>query len=293
MLAVVALIVVVVGLVALNLSMRPDPEPEYTPPSDPLPERRYAEVLRTGVDAGAEVARAAVAATPAPRADEGGDVETDPAQEVDGCDHPLVPARRGEWREYRWGITTEDYVAEVRIQAERTRALTNGEREVTWTVRASSEGEPLSQIALVTRCRAGEDAEDPWFGILERAIGHRITRRTARWRWPAELARGRTFRGTATLDPSEADARPPEGVEGPHMLTVTRNHVVDSEVEVEVPAGTFRAWRVAYEERQAYGTHGETGTGTIWIAADVGMLRTRAENSRGVVQTIELVSMGR
>ncbi len=286
--AVGALVVVVIGLVALNLSMRHDPEPEYVPSEDPLLERAFSEVLRGA--RGETVEDDEVPAEPPaadPAAEEAGEA-------VDGCDHPLVPSRSGQWRLYRWGISTEDHVAEVRIRAERTRALTNGEREVTWMVRATSEeeGERLSQIALVTRCWPGEDAEDPWFGILERAIGHRITRQTPRWRWPAELARGVSFRGTATLDPSEADARPPEGVEGEHMLTVTRTHVVDEPVDVEVPAGTFHAWRVAYEERQAYGTHGETGTGTMWIAADVGMVKTRAENSRGVVQTIELVQMG-
>ncbi|MCA9608665.1 MAG: hypothetical protein KC619_23840 [Myxococcales bacterium] len=282
----VGLAVVVVGLVALNLSMRPDPEPEYVPSGDPLPERRYSDVLRDGLDE-----------EPPPEAvDEVADPEAGPAateEAVDGCDHPYIPSRTGQWRLYRWAITTEDYVAEVRIRAHRTRVLPDGERVVTWLVRASREGETErpSQVTLDTRCRPGEDAEDPWFGILERAIGHRFTRRTQRWRWPAVLGPGVSFRGTATLDPSAADAQPPEGVEGEHMLTVTRHHIVDEAVDVEVPAGTFHAWRIAYEERQAYGSHGETGTGTMWVAEDVGMVKTRAENSRGVVQTIELMQM--
>lgn len=281
----VGLAIVVVGLVALNLSMRPDPEPEYVPSDDPLPTRSYSDVLRDGLEEPDDE----MAAPSDPEAEPEAAVE----EAVDGCDHPLIPARAGQWRLYRWAITTEDYVAEVRIRAHRTRVRSDGEREVTWLVRASRQGEDEapSQVTLDTRCRPGEDAEDPWFGILERAIGHRFTRRTARWRWPAELATGVSFRGTATLDPSQADARPPEGVEGDHMLTVTRNHIVDELVDVEVPAGTFRAWRVAYEERQAYGTHGETGNGTMWVAPDVGMVKTRAENSRGVVQTIELVQI--
>ncbi|MCB9598654.1 MAG: hypothetical protein H6719_38415, partial [Sandaracinaceae bacterium] len=36
-----ALVVVVIGLVAANLSMRPDPEPEFQPTTDALPERGY------------------------------------------------------------------------------------------------------------------------------------------------------------------------------------------------------------------------------------------------------------
>lgn len=287
-----ALVVVVIGLVAANLSMRPDPEPEFQPTTDALPERGYSEILRGGdID---EIDPVVVPEEPAPV--EAALVEGDEASDevVDGCDHPYVPARAGQWRLYRWAITTEDRVANVRIRAERTRALRSGEREVVWMVRATSEdeGERLSQITLQTRCRPGDDAEDPWFGILERAIGHRITRQTPRWRWPAELARGVSFRGTVTLDPTGADARAPDGVDEPHMLTVTRNHIVNDQVEVEVPAGTFQAWRVAYEERQAYGAHGETGNGTMWVAADVGMVKTRAENSRGVVQTIELIGMG-
>jgi len=292
-LAIGAVAIAIIGLVALNLSLRTDPEPEYETDNAALPERPYSEVLR-GEPAPEDEDEPEAESAPVAEGDpaDPGDEETD--EEVDGCDHPLIPSRSGQWRLYRWQISTEEHVAEMRVRATRTRALVSGEREVVWVVRATEAGENerLAQMTLSTRCRPGDDSEDPWFGILERAIGHRLTRRTARWRWPATLAAGTSFRGTATLDPSEADAVPPEGVEGPHMLTVTRNHIVDEQVEVEVPAGTFNAWRIAYEERQAYGTHGETGTGTLWVAPDVGLVRSRAENSRGAIQTIELVSIG-
>ncbi len=304
-LAVAAVVASAVGLIALNLSLRPDPEPEFEPSSEPIPQRGYSAVLReeptrepaspSGEEPRAVDSDEAAGAEPAasPGTDDGEPGE-DTAEEADGCDHPLIPARAGQWRLYRWHINTEEHVAQVRIRASRTRVLESGEREVVWLVQATSEGDNqrLAQMTLRTRCSPAQDSEDPWFGILELAIGHRLTRRTRRWRWPAELSRGTSFRGTATLDASDADARPAEGVDGDHLLTVTRNHIVNDRVEVEVPAGTFRAWRVAYEEQQAYGVHGETGTGTIWVAPDVGLVKSRAENSRGAIQTIELVQMG-
>jgi len=299
-LAAAAVVASAIGLIALNLSMRTDPEPEFVQSSDPLPDRPYSQILRQGLEevpSSAEgtpepAASEELAAPDAVEPDEPGEEES--GEEVDGCDHPLMPSRAGQWRAYRWRINTEDHVAQMRIRAVRTRALNNGEREVIWLVQATSEGdnERLAQMTLRTRCSPTESSEDPWFGILELAIGHRLTRRTRRWRWPAELARGVSFRGTATLDASDADAVPAEGVEGDHLLTVTRNHIVNDEVDVEVPAGSFRAWRVAYEEQQAYGTHGETGTGTIWMVPSVGLVKSRAENSRGAIQTIELVQMG-
>ena len=44
-----------------------------------------------------------------------------------------------------------------------------------------------------------------------------------------------------------------------------------------------------YEEQQA---HGETGTGTMWVAPDVGLVKSRAESSRGAVQTVEFIELG-
>ena len=38
--------------------------------------------------------------------------------------------------------------------------------------------------------------------------------------------------------------------------------------------------------------HGETGTGVLWVAPDVGLVKSEAENSEGVTQTIVLSAMG-
>ena len=283
-LAIAAVIALVAGLIVINLAMRTDPEPDFEPSTEALPERPYSSTLRT--DAGG--------------VDEGDDVEPEPNvtgatdEVVDGCDHPFVDARAGQWRLYRWTSSDLDQAARLLVRAQRTVALESGEREVIWMVRANEEeeNERLAQMTLHTRCVPGGDAEEPWFGILERVIDLRLTRATPRWRWPATLAPAVAFRGTATLDPSNADARMPDGIEGSPMLTITRNHVVAERERVEVRGGTFDAWRVAYEERQAIGTHGETGTGTIWVTEDIGLVKTVAENSRGVTQTIELVRFG-
>lgn len=283
-LTIAGVVALVVGLIAINLAMRTDPEPEFEPLNEALTDRPDSPVRRR--DAG-------VAETVA-------EVELDPEvpgstdEPVDGCDHPFVAARAGQWRLYRWTSSDLDQAARLLVRARRTIALESGEREVVWLVQANEEeeNELLAEMTLRTRCRPGDDAEEPWFGILERVINLRLTRRTQRWRWPAVLAPGVAFRGTATLDPSHADARMPEGASASSMLIITRNHIVAEREEVQVPGGTFDAWRVVYEERQAFGTHGETGSGTMWVAEDIGLVKSRAENSRGVTQTIELVRFG-
>lgn len=285
----VAIIGLVLGLVALNLSTRTDAEPHFEPDQDALPTRTLPNVLRGSEDAGSE----GEAAVPT----EGSEPDEDGVEEpgVDGCDHPFIPARAGQWRRYRWRATSEEDVATLRVSASRTRTRPDGEREILWAIRTGAEGDedPIASINLRTRCRPGDEAEEPWFGILER-VGMRVrmTRRTAIWRWPAALSPGVSFRGTATFDAEHTDARVPEGVEGEPMLTVTRTHIVDRREEVEVAAGTFDAWRVAYEEHHSFGTHGETGEAVVWIAEDVGLVKSRAENSQGVVQTLELVAFG-
>jgi hypothetical protein len=211
------------------------------------------------------------------------------------CGHPFVPSRVGEWRRYVWRQAGEERAAELRLEATGTRELEDGQRETSWrvSVTASDDASQLAQATMTTRCVPGQDAEEPWFGILERSLDLTLTQDTPRWRWPAELVPGRRFEGTASFDPSGSDMRRPDDVVGPQLLRVTRGHVVGSEESVRVPAGSFRAQRVDYEERHAFGERGEDGTGTLWIAADVGLVKSRAENSQGVAQTIELVAFGR
>src|SRR5690606_28564136 len=144
-----------------------------------------------------------------------------------------IVTERGQWRLYRWTMTGMDEVVALRIEPRRTRELASGERVTSWVIRARNEAddEELSEHVTTTRCVPGQDAEEPWFGILERHIGNVLTDEPGRWRWPAELTAGARFEGTAIFDPSEADARRPDGVLGPQMLRITRRHHVERREE--------------------------------------------------------------
>lgn len=207
------------------------------------------------------------------------------------CDHPFVPSTPGSWRRYAWRQSGENQAAELRIEATSARELESGEREITWNIEVNAGNAQLVTERLTTRCIPGQSAEEPWFGILERSLGLRPVGRD-RWRWPAELRAGERFEGTARFDTEGAQMRAPDGAEQPSELRVTRRHSVGEPERVEVPAGSFRAWRVEYEERHAYGERGESGTGVVWVAPDLGMVKSMAENSKGVSQSIELVAFG-
>jgi hypothetical protein len=291
----VGLVAVVVGLVALNLASREEAEPEFTsappatsPEERPEPSERDAPPPRRETPESPEDPAATEQAEP----ERTGPPDADaPA----GCAHPFVPSAVGEWRRYSWTQTGEERSAELRMEAVRDRALDDGEHEITWrvSVTAADDASQLAEARMTTRCARGEQAEEPWFGILERSLGLTLTDEPGRWRWPASLRTGQRFHGTASFDPTGADMRIPADVRGPQVLRVTRNHVVVEREPVEVPAGRFRAHRVDYEEQHAFGNRGEQGTGSVWVAPDVGMVRSRAQNSEGVVQTMELVAMGR
>lgn len=286
-----ALVGVVVALVAVNLAIRGNPEPE---PRQPLPVPAAAagddelEEGAPGEGSHEEGERETLEPDGASAEEETGE------ERVVGCDHPFIAAELGQWRRYRWQESREDRAAELRLRPRGTRQLPSGERVVTWAARvhAADDDSELAEATLTTRCVPGQDSEEPWFGILERSLGLRLTDEPGRWRWPAELSEGQRFEGTAHFDPRGAEMRVPEGASGPQTLRVTRRHVVEGRESVEVPAGRFHAWKVLYQERHAYGERGEEGTGTLWVAPGIGLVKSRAENSRGVVQTLELTSMG-
>jgi hypothetical protein len=287
---------IAVGLIAVNLASREDPEPSSTAPRTPVAEREPEddEPVRPSTS------------TPGSRPTTSNERPSEPSVEAPAeppseaessaaCAHPFVPSAIGEWRRYSWRQSDEERTAELRMEAVRARTLDDGQHEITWrvSVTASDDASQLAEARMAARCVPGEQAEEPWFGILERSLGLRLTDEPGRWRWPVSLRTGQRFDGTASFDPTGADMRIPAEVLGPQMLRVTRNHVVGEREPIEVPAGRFRAHRVDYEEQHAFGSRGEHGTGTIWVAPDVGMVMSRAENSQGVVQTIELLALGR
>lgn len=288
---------VLLGLAALNVALREDPEAELAssasrsndaPHEDVVvaPELEEEGTEETALD---EVANEAPAA---PSEDARG---PEVPVGTPGCEHPFVPSTVGDWRRYVWRQSGEERSAELRIDAIGVRDLPEGDREITWSMRvtATDDASELAREELVTRCNPGHDAEEPWFGILERSLGLTLTHDPERWRWPARLRAGDRFEGTAELDPTGAEMQAPPDVRGPAVLRITRRHVVGEREAIEVPAGRYRAWRVDYEEQQAFGPRGERGTGTIWVAPDAGMVKSRAENSEGIVSTIELVASGR
>ncbi|MFK7989271.1 MAG: hypothetical protein AB8I08_24845 [Sandaracinaceae bacterium] len=284
-----ALGAVIVALMAANILATEDPEPTSSDDSssgtdEPTTEPTAEPTARRHVDDAPE------AREDPPSDDPAGD-ETEADSTVVGCDHPLIAAESRHHRIYRWTQSDIARTAELRIRPRRTRERTDGERVVTWAVRVQAEDDDseLGEAVMETRCVPSHDAEEPWFGILERSLGLTLTDAPGRWRWPAELAEGLRFEGTASFDPDGSDMqRPPDAV-GPLVLRVTRHHVVERRERIEVPAGTFETWRVAYEENHAFGDRSETGNGVLWVAEGIGLVKSEAENAAGVTQTIELI----
>lgn len=131
-------------------------------------------------------------------------------------------------------------------------------------------------------CRPGIGAMEPWFALLTQSFAQMDEDAAeSRWHWPTRLESGVTFGGSAHLRGrgSRADAR---------ALEVRRTHEVEAEETIAVPAGTWRAWRVAFTEEQAYGETTATSRGEAWVAEGAGLLRetiTGAEHT-----TVELVA---
>lgn len=282
--------VIAVLLIGVNLYLREDPEPDL---GDVEPVARPHDTGVVDVPSPEDLDDQMA---PDPDGEEGpeGALTEEPDEGADAsCDHPLIPAGRGQWRRYRWSQSDQDREAVLRVRAGAAREVED-EVHVAWRVRviAADDDSELAEETMITRCVPGETAEEPWFGILERSLGLRLTARSGRWRWPAQLEADQRFEGIATFDPRNAEMRPPEGAAGPAMLRVRRAHRVIRRESVEVPAGRFDAWRVEFEETQQFGEHGETGNGVQWVAPEVGLVKLEAENSQGVSQTIVLERLG-
>jgi len=282
---VIAGVIVAVGvLIAINLSLREDPEPDFGEPALPTPAVMEDEEPETP-QFRQLVEREAPPPEPAP------EVLVEEVGEPARCDHFLIP-EVGTHLRYRWSQSEPEQSVTMHIRGMRARELADGEVQVTWLVQVDGGEGQRQQLRRETRCAPGRSAEEPWFGILEEVgLEAPLLGEPARWRWPAEFSRGTRFEGTAVFDASDAFARAPAGEEGQTLLRVTRRHEVDGRERVEVPAGAFQAWRVVYEEEQRIGGTGERGPGTMWVAPGVGLVKLRAENAAGVVMTMELLGV--
>src|SRR5262245_40502387 len=116
-----ALGAVVVGLAAVALEMREDDQPQTLTPRIDQPAPRERRPSKRHAQSETHFA---------------------PAEPTDyrGCEHPLIPSMRGEWREYRWEQThtEEDVSGEMRIEAASARELDDGQGEITWRIRMSA-----------------------------------------------------------------------------------------------------------------------------------------------------------
>lgn len=290
----IAGVVLISGLVAINVAVRPDEaELEPTTPRDLRSARSGMREQAEPAGEESELVRANAPSEPVADVAEAAEAAEEAEPAAPSCEHPFVPSAPGQWRRYSWRQSGESRAAELRIEALRARELDHGEREITWQVEitATDNQAELAREEMTTRCVPGRDAEEPWFGILERSLALTLTSQP-RWRWPARLRAGATFEGTAAFDTAGAEMRAPDDANGPQLLRVTRSHTVGERESIEVPAGSWRAWRVDYDERHAFGERGESGSGTVWVASGIGMVKSTAENSQGVSQTIELVAYG-
>ena len=279
------------ALVVLNLEMREDAEPDLTSVAPPVQPRDPSRRLTWNSELVTDPARLAEQeAAEAEEPSEDGEATAATEEAVD-CEHPFVPSAVASGRVYRWTQSDQARTARLILTAAGGREREGQDPQIRWRARVAAEDDDsqLGQAVMYTACSPGVSAEEPWFGILERSLGLDLAEGEDRWRWPVRLRTDLRFEGTARFDPSDSDMRPAEGAEEEGVLRVTRRHVVREQEMVEVPAGSFEAWRVEYEETHEYGGHSETGTGVLWVAPNVGMVKSEAENSQGVTQVIELL----
>lgn len=133
-------------------------------------------------------------------------------------------------------------------------------------------GEGTSRGVLLVRSCDAPGLEDPYIGWLP-AQG---AEQQVQGRMPAELREGISWETSVRLSwPSlpgvHADAR--------------RHYVTEAVERVTVPAGTFDAWRIAFDEQA--GEH--AAHGRIWLDRDVGLVRL--ERNGEALVTEELIAI--
>jgi hypothetical protein len=276
----IALAVFVLGAAAVNLAMRPDDsEPESMTPAPlvraPAPDRAEPEEAPAPPQAPAAVV----------------EPEAPPAAH---CDHPFIPTEVGTWRRYTWRLEGSDFdgTGQLVLEAQASREIGNGRLEVPWRVGVvAGDGEPRT-ATLTMWCEPGGESEEPWFGTTDIVSGRRMIRGARRWHWPVELSVGTHIDGELTFrpSPSESEQLGPEYAR--ELERASRRHEVVARERITVPAGELDVWRVDYTEERALGQHVRRGRGTLWIAEEIGLVKSRAETALGAIETMELAEYG-
>lgn len=204
------------------------------------------------------------------------------------CRHPYIPTRVGTELAYRIagasGTTGMAF-----LTAESSSALGV---ETVWTLDISIDGGRSIRSTTPARCLTGRGAEEPWFSP---SLGLFQTRGD-RWLWPMSLDVGVEFGGALVLGmvaPTDGASDPAAAIAalaGVTEMRVERSHRVVEQVQLTVPAGEFLTWRVEFDETDTMGATETLGTGTMWVAADVGLVKSEMRIPAGGVSTWELES---
>lgn len=194
------------------------------------------------------------------------------------CDHPYLPTGR-TWTA-RFLVTREGRGGTAAGPASATSAWTlerwtqvDGALEL--ELRIDFEGRTLGNLRR--RCNEA-GVGDPWFGFLPGIDG--IVQGEDIWQIPRELRPGDAFGGETTLTTRVGRDRGP-------TTTIRRDFLVGEPELVGVPAGRYTTIRIDVAELATSGERVTRRSGAIWLALDVGLVKSRMEGRSGG-RTVEL-----
>jgi hypothetical protein len=199
-----------------------------------------------------------------------------PPKVTRACKHPYIPSTVGSRLRYSLTRAGSKDQSTFDYQVESVEDGSKG-LVVRWRLEASRVG--ASQVpppALAERiCDPEGAAEDPWFGA-NMNLG-RVSEQSTRWQWPRELATGQSVKGEVVVESRDGEA-----------MHIARTNEVLGQDEVQVPAGRFQAWRVAFQEETRVGSRTFKQKGTAWLASGVGLVKLQADDDLGAA-TQELI----
>lgn len=196
------------------------------------------------------------------------------------CGHPFIPTSVGAWRRYRLHAGGAE-TATLTMRATEVRDV-GKELEVSWHLRVDSKLFGTMRYRSTRRCDPGGAAQEPWFATTAGGFGIELVDQS--WRWPRSLRNGLQFGGTSRLVRAGHGDDEPAG-------RVEREHTVLARERIDVPAGSFEAWRVAVVERSEGDIGEATWRRTVWVAREVGLVRSVLSTPQGEIRH-ELMDLG-